>query len=267
MKRRNGLGIAVGVISIISVLPLVVIALESVTSLSYLRFPPTFGTFKWFSQGYHSSDIEHAARYSVVLTACVAVVTIAIALGIGFLHRSLDIWAVRPIVVIATSPLLIPHVLIGIALLGAASSLRITSAPWMTFLGQTLIFVPIALRFVVTALSPIPRSLEWASASLGASQWLTFRKVLFPLILPTVIGAFIAVFMLSFGEINIGLFTSQTGKIPLSVTVFNDLSSSPSPLPIAVATFVVLATILIMGIAQRRFRVLETMMSGESRSS
>ncbi len=265
MRRRTGLGIVVGIISVISVLPLILIALESITSISYLRFPPQLASFHWYNQAFADPTVRQSARYGLELTACVTIAVMAIALGIGFLNKSGGTWVVRPIVVIATSPLLIPHVLLGIALLGAADDLRITAAPWMTFVGQVLIYVPLALRFVITALAPIPRSLEWASASLGCSPWRTFRKVLLPLIVPTVMGASIAIFMLSFGEINISLFTSQTGRTPLSITVFNDLSTSPSPLPIAVASIVMIVTILVMAVAQRRFRVLETMMGSESR--
>jgi spermidine/putrescine transport system permease protein len=71
---------------------------------------------------------------------------------------------------------------------------------------------------VKARLANFPRHLEEAAMDLGASEWTTFWKVTFPLILPGVIAAALLAFSLSIDDYVITAFTSgQTQTFPIYI--------------------------------------------------
>jgi spermidine/putrescine transport system permease protein len=64
----------------------------------------------------------------------------------------------------------------------------------------TYIFIPFVALPVYTALEKIPKDLVEASLDLGATPWLTFRRVLLPLSIPGIVAGSIFTFALSFGD-------------------------------------------------------------------
>lgn len=85
-----------------------------------------------------------------------------------------------------------------------------------TEFGITLALVFIGLPFVIRTLQPaieeLDRETEEAAASLGASRWLTFRRVLFPALLPAHISGFAMAFARALGEYGTVIFIG--GSLP-----------------------------------------------------
>lgn len=83
-------------------------------------------------------------------------------------------------------------------------------------LGITLALIFIGLPFVVRTVEPVLQDLdgelEDAAASLGANRWQTFRKVIFPNVLPALITGFTLAFARSIGEYGSVIFIS--GNMP-----------------------------------------------------
>ncbi len=85
-----------------------------------------------------------------------------------------------------------------------------------TEIGVMLALVFIGLPFVIRTLQPaieeLEREVEEAAASLGASRWQTFRRVIFPTILPAHISGFAMAFARALGEYGTVIFIG--GVIP-----------------------------------------------------
>lgn len=85
-----------------------------------------------------------------------------------------------------------------------------------TELGVTLALIFIGLPFVIRTLQPaieeLEKELEEVSASLGASRWQTFTRVIFPMILPALITGFSMAFARALGEYGSVMFIG--GMIP-----------------------------------------------------
>jgi sulfate transport system permease protein len=79
-------------------------------------------------------------------------------------------------------------------------------------LGVVIALTFIGLPFVVRTLQPVIEDLEAdveeASASLGATRWQTFRRVIFPEILPALITGFALAFARAIGEYGSVVFIS-----------------------------------------------------------
>jgi sulfate/thiosulfate transport system permease protein len=86
----------------------------------------------------------------------------------------------------------------------------------LTPLGVTIALTFIGLPFVVRTLQPaiaeLSVDLEEAAESLGAGRWQTFRRVLFPALLPSLVTGFALAFARALGEYGSVVFIS--GNLP-----------------------------------------------------
>jgi sulfate transport system permease protein len=88
-------------------------------------------------------------------------------------------------------------------------------------LGITIALVFIGLPFVVRTVQPVLQELdaeiEEAASTLGANRWQTFRRVIFPFMLPAVLTGFALAFARSIGEYGSVVFIS--GNMPMKTEI------------------------------------------------
>ena len=79
-------------------------------------------------------------------------------------------------------------------------SLQLGRSNWAIWLTSVYLWLPFTLLPIYAALERVPASFIEASADLGARGWLTFRRVVFPLILPGIVAGSIFSFSLTLGD-------------------------------------------------------------------
>jgi putative spermidine/putrescine transport system permease protein len=79
-------------------------------------------------------------------------------------------------------------------------SLQIGRSNWAIWLTSVYLWLPFTLLPVYAALERVPSSYLEASSDLGARGWFTFRRVVFPLILPGIVAGSIFSFSLTLGD-------------------------------------------------------------------
>ncbi|PYI56173.1 sulfate ABC transporter permease subunit CysT [Paenibacillus flagellatus] len=88
-------------------------------------------------------------------------------------------------------------------------------------LGITFALIFIGLPFVVRTIQPVledlEKDVEEAAASLGASRWRTFRSVIFPAVLPSLLTGFALAFARAIGEYGSVVFIS--GNMPMKTEI------------------------------------------------
>jgi sulfate transport system permease protein len=122
-----------------------------------------------------------------------------------------------------------PAAVAGIALTAVYSSngwigrlieplgVKIAFAPLGVVTALTFIGLPFVVRTVQPVLQDLEADVEEAAASLGASRWQTFRRVLFPSLLPALMTGFALAFARALGEYGSVIFIS--GNLPLRTEV------------------------------------------------
>jgi len=89
-------------------------------------------------------------------------------------------------------------------------------SPFAVVLTLTHIYTPFTFLPVYSALERIPRNLIEASHDLGASQWQTFWRVIFPLSLPGVLAGATFAFVLALGDFLAPLLLGGPSGIMIS---------------------------------------------------
>jgi sulfate/thiosulfate transport system permease protein len=119
-------------------------------------------------------------------------------------------------------PFALPTAVAGIALTAIWAG-NGTLGQWLTFkvsytpLGVWVALVFIGLPFVVRTVQPVlqdlGRELEEVSATLGATRWQTFTRVVFPILTPALLTGFALAFARALGEYGSVIFIA--GNMPM----------------------------------------------------
>jgi sulfate transport system permease protein len=126
-------------------------------------------------------------------------------------------------------PFALPTAVAGIALTTVYSSRGWLGAPLESLgvkaaysrLGVVIALTFIGLPFVVRTVQPVledlDKEIEEAAASLGASRWQTFARVIFPVLLPALLTGFALAFARAIGEYGSVIFIS--GNMPMRTEI------------------------------------------------
>jgi molybdate transport system permease protein len=175
------------------------------------------------------------------LAVLVSLILMAIGLPLGYwLASSRRRWKFVVEAAVAL-PIVLPPTVLGYYILVAIGPLSPLGRWYHAFTGGSLAFtfrglvvgsvlysLPFAVQPIAAAFSSIDRNLLNASATLGASRWRTFWRIVFPLGLPGVLTGFVLSFAHTLGEFGVVLMIG--GNIPgatqtISIWIYDQVQS------------------------------------------
>jgi sulfate transport system permease protein len=119
-------------------------------------------------------------------------------------------------------PFALPTAVAGIALtalwsgngwIGQWLPFKVSFTPVGVFVALVFIGLPFVVRTVQPVLEALNRELEEAAATLGASRWQAFTKVVFPIVMPALLTGFALAFARALGEYGSVIFIA--GNMPM----------------------------------------------------
>jgi spermidine/putrescine transport system permease protein len=252
LRKRGGpwLGIASTFVYAFLYLPLFVVVLYSFSATKVNAWPIKGYTLDWYRELMIDRDIHESVRLSVL----VGLVAAGIAVVLGTLTAfALDRYAfpakpaIRFFVVL---PIVLPGIVTGVAMLSFFSTMGWPLSKWTIVVGHATFCITLILNNVVARLGQIPRSLDEASADLGAAPGKTFWRVTFPLVRPAILAGAILAFTLSFDEVIVTFFLTGRDKT-LPLLIWGRLRQGISPEINAVATVIILVSLAGVLLANR----------------
>lgn len=231
--------------------PFVVTMLASLTTTEFVVFPPRGFTLRWYREILdHPEFIQ-----SFFLSLGVAATTAAIATTIGTLAALALVRHRFPgrdlLQAFFLSPLMLPSVVLGVALLQFYSRIGLAASPVTLLLGHLVLTTPYVIRLVSASLAGFDRSLELAAAGLGATPLQVFTRVTLPIIRSGVLAGFAFAFVVSFDDLTIALFVVSTDVVTLPVRIFTYIQYAYDPLITSVSTLLILFAAAVMVVIER----------------
>lgn len=249
--------------------------LPGIVALAFLLLPLvgllTQAPWSGFAGILSSPEALAALRLSLVTS--LTATGIAVLLGIPLawlLAREVLPWTglLRALVIV---PLLLPPVVAGVALL-AALGRRGFIGQWLqeglgvqlpfttagVILAQTFVAMPFLVITMEGGFRALNRRYEEAAATLGASTWVTFRRVTVPMALPAAVAGTVLCWARALGEFGAtitfaGNFPGVTQTMPLAV--YSALESDRS---VAIALSILLLFVSVVVLVALRGRYLYT---------
>ena len=229
--------------------PTLIIVPMSLSPDNYLRFPPPGLSLRWYRDYFTDPEWISATVFSIeiaVLTTFTSILVgtaAAVALVRGQLPGRSTIEA------LLLAPLIVPPIIVAIAVYLQFAPLGLTGTIPGFVLIHTALAVPYVVLVVSAALQRLPPSLELAGLNLGASRLECFRRIVLPLITPSVLAGAVFAFLASFDETVVSFFISGTEHKTVTRKMFEDIEFNLSPVIAAASTVFIAATLLLMVLA------------------
>jgi putative spermidine/putrescine transport system permease protein len=246
------------------VAPIAIVCLVAFTPQGFLSIPTTEWSLRWFRAIARYPEFVEAFWSSLVLGAASSVVAIALSVPAALAVSRYRFRGRDALTGLFLSPLMIPHVVLGIAFLRFFTQVGIGGTFAGLLLAHVVIVFPFALRLVLASATGLDRALENAAVSLGASGFTVFRRVTLPLILPGVASGWMLAFIQSFDEVTMTVFIATPGATTLPVRMFLYIQDNIDPLVASVSAVVIAITVVFMLLLDRLYG-LDRLLSGKGR--
>jgi putative spermidine/putrescine transport system permease protein len=252
MQKNGPLALAFNALVIAFMLaPLLIVCVVAFTPENTLSIPTTHLSLRWFKAVFAHSDFVQSFQNSLYLALLSATLATVIAVPAGLAIARHSFRGRDVLNGLFLSPLIIPHLVLGVALLRTFSLIGATGSFVWLALAHVVVITPYALRLVLASVEGSDRSAEQAALSLGASQATVFRRITLPMILPGVTGGWLLAFINSFDEVTMSIFVTAPSTITLPVRMYMYATESIDPLMAAVSALMVAVTALAMLVLDR----------------
>ena len=231
--------------------PLLIVCVVAFTPGNTLSIPTTHLSLRWFKAVFAHSDFVQSFKNSLYLALLSATLATLIAVPAALAIARHSFRGRDALNGLFLSPLIIPHLVLGVALLRTFSLIGATGSFIWLALAHVVIITPYALRLVLASVQGSDRSAEQAALSLGASQATVFRRITLPMILPGVTGGWLLAFINSFDEVTMSIFVTAPSTITLPVRMYMYATESIDPLMAAVSALMVALTAVAMVVLDR----------------
>lgn len=234
-------GIGYGVLLFL-LLPILAIIPLSFSESSFLGYPVTGFSLKWYAGLFASPDWTAAMRNSFIIapaaTALATVLGVPCALG---LDRG-DFPGRRVIIALVLSPIVTPIVVVAVGMYFFFGDIALDETYAGLILAHALLGAPFVVTTVLATLKGFDQRLAKASASLGASRWQTLRRITLPLVLPGILTGAIFAFAVSFDEVVVTLFLAGPRQTTIPRQMFSGIRDDINPTILALSTLLTLLT-------------------------
>jgi putative spermidine/putrescine transport system permease protein len=243
MRRNGALALAFHAVFVIVMLaPIVIVCVVAFTPEGYLSLPTRGLSLRWFKAIARYPEFITAFWTSIWLGVVSSTLALAVSVPAALAVARHDFRGRVAITALFMSPLMIPHVVLGVAFLRFFTQIGLGNTFPGLALAHIVIVFPFALRLTLASAIGMDRTIEQAAISLGASGWAVFRRVTLPLIAPGLLSGWALAFIQSFDEVTMTVFVAAPGTETLPVRMFLYIQDNIDPLVTSVSAVVIALT-------------------------
>jgi ABC-type spermidine/putrescine transport system permease subunit II len=245
--------------------PILVMMLLSLNSSTVVGFPMAGFTFEWYGRLTQDTVILDALTKSLLVAGWVTVLSTVIGTAAAFPLVRADIRYRSSVRVFITLPIMMPGLLIGVAILVLTTNmLHLQPSLPVAVVGQTVLATPFVILVVSARLEAFDRNFERAAADLGATALQRMLYVILPLVYPGIIAGALMAFTLSLDEFVVTNFIIGADQT-LPIYIYNQLKFGITPEVNALATLMLLGTLVLIGVTAFALRLVRTLATRASK--
>ena len=249
----NWLGLYVPVYVAVLYLPVLLLPVFSVNDSATPTLPLSGFTWKWYASLAGNATMHKAAWNSLVVAVSSAILSTVLGICAA---RALTRYRFRgkPVASgLIMAPLILPEIIIAISLLVVILGIGVELSLVTVIVGHLLICVPYSITVLVSGFEGFDPSLEEASQDLGESAFGTLRRVIIPMLAPSIVSSLLVAFTISLDEFILAFFLSGT-EPTLPVYIWGQLRFAAKLPGILALGSIMLVASLVMLTAAELFR-------------
>ena len=225
------------------ILPTLIVIPMSFSGASFLEFPPTSFSLRWYEAYFSSPQWMSATKTSLIA----AIMTTAIATPLGSicaygLHCSTP--RIRSIAqVLVIMPIVVPVILMAVGVFSLYAKLGLNYTLTGIVIAHTALALPFVIVTVMAGLQNYDFDQELAARSLGASRAVALWTITVPQVKFSIqTGAFLA-FITSLDEVVISMMVSGGDNATITRRMFNSLRDQLDPTIAAISTCLIFVSV------------------------
>ena len=235
------------------VLPILVIIPLSFNIEPYFTFTkgmvmldPAAYSIRWYQEIWTNENWMLAIKNSFIIGFFATIIATSLgtlaAVGLASRHMPFK----RYIMALMLSPMIVPLIIIAAGAFFFYTKFNMAGTYLGLIIAHAALGVPFVIITVTATLSGFDRALYFAGLSMGASPLKTFFDIVVPLIRPGVISGAMFAFVTSFDEVVLVLFLAGPGQRTIPRQMFSGLREQINPTILAVATLLILTSVIFL---------------------
>ena len=242
-----------GLIFFFLIAPIVIIVPLSFNAVPFFTFTPEMlaldpagYSLKWYEDFFTNANWHGAVKNSFIIAifATLLSTTLGTVAALGLSRAEMPYRSA--IMALLISPMIVPLIISAAGMYFFYSKIGLSSTHLGVILAHAVLGTPFVVITVTATLVGFDQSLIRAAYNLGASPTLTFFKIVVPLILPGVISGGLFAFITSFDEVVVVLFIGSYKQRTIPWQMFSGIREQISPTILAVATLLVIVSIMLL---------------------
>lgn len=231
---RWAAGLGVGLTLLLLLLPIATVVLLSFVedgTWTVQPFPTDFTLDNYIALA-ADPDVAAPIRNSLWMAGLATLANVVFGIGAALVVTGRQRVGATALRLLTLLPFAIPGTVIALGLIVQfdeptflAGGAVLVGTVWILPLAYFVRHVPLVVRSTQASLEGFDGRLAEASADLGAGAWLTFRRVVWPAILPGVVAGGLLTLVTALGEFVASILLYVYGNRPISVEVFGQLRS------------------------------------------
>lgn len=235
------------------VAPIAVVVAVSFTPEAGLQMPYEGFSMRWYRRVWEYQPFVDSLVTSLVLALLSALLAILVAVPAAlYLGRARGAVA-NSITAFLLSPIAIPALVIGFALLYFFSSLGIGVSFPALLLAHTVVSVPYVTRTCLAVYRNVGIHYEEAACVLGANAFQSFAHVTLPLIAPGIFAGALFSILVSLDNLAVSYFFGTANVTTLPVVMLSYLQNQFDPAIAAISTVQMGITVVLLLIVEKTY--------------
>ena len=228
-------------------LPLLVVFPISVSSASYMQFPPPGFSWQWYERYFNDPSWIEATIRSFQVAALCTLLAMALGVPLAFMlvrSRQRGVWILDRL---AAAPIIVPTIILSIAIYSIFVRLQLIGAWYGVAVAHTVLALPFVVILVGAGLRGFDEAQEQAAMGLGASWPVAVWRITLPQLRPSLISAGFLAFISSFDELVVAMFLSGAA-MTLPKKMFDNIMMEIDPTIAAVSVTQILLVAICLGL-------------------
>ncbi|MBB3979138.1 putative spermidine/putrescine transport system permease protein [Rhizobium azooxidifex] len=247
--------IVVAIILLMVVAPLVVPLLMSISDTAFIVFPPQGFTLKWYAAVLANPEARGSFLFSLELAAIVTTVSLVLGIPCAAGLTRFKVPGQDIMLGIILSPLIVPLIVTGIALLQFFSMMNFRATLLQLVIGHTVVCLPYVIRSVSASFVLANRNLEDAAAVLGAPPHVVATRIVWPQVRPGILAGGVFCFIVSFDDYPISMWLADGNHFPIPLYLYTVIERSFDPSIAAIASLMIFFALLLVLVIERVFGI------------
>ncbi len=200
--------------------PMIVLIVNSFNSATYSDFWKGF-TWKWYFAMMNNDILMQATINSIVLAITSAGVATALSVIISFGFCRYKYIGRKTAYFASQAMMTFPDIVLVTSLLIFFMIFDFTLGFYTLLVGHVILILPFTITIIFMGLKDVDKNLIEASKDLGATDFYTLLKIIFPIIFPSVISSLLVGITLSLDDVVISYFVGGPDFEVLPIVIYS----------------------------------------------